>query len=89
VDTSLLLGLTRSPDEAAQLPADYEPLIVTGETLQPLELIEDEVLLALPYIPTHPEDVCRIQTQFPEHAQAQAHKDNPFQLLSQLKKGLH
>lgn len=57
-----VLALVQGFDEAAALPDDYDPLmpalmpngIPDGFLLRPLELIEDEVLLAIPAIARHP-----------------------------------
>ena len=40
-------------------PEPYEALPVVAERVAPLDLIEDELLLALPRIPMHPVGVCR------------------------------
>ena len=39
-------------DEAASLPAFYEPLLVADEAVL-RDIVEEEILLALPSFPTH------------------------------------
>jgi uncharacterized protein len=54
VDESSVLALVEGLDEAAGLPEDYDPLLLSESLLHPLALVEDEVLLAIPAIPRHP-----------------------------------
>ena len=49
LDLALVSGL----DEAGLLPEDLDPLLVPAEHLRLADLIEDELLLALPQIPRH------------------------------------
>lgn len=54
LDITVNLGLAR--DEAAidRLPAEYDPLLVQeGASIAVADLVEDELLLALPHIPRH------------------------------------
>jgi uncharacterized protein len=72
--------------------ASEEDLLVYSKQFNLLELIEDELLMALPYAPAH--DVCphgstgRLETEFlqPEHDEAEKpQKPNPFAALTGLK----
>ena len=50
------LGLIREEDAEAALPAECEPLLVAEDgNLRPLELVEDELILALPVVPVAPD----------------------------------
>lgn len=50
------LGLIRDEAEEAALPPDYEALLVPADgMLRPAELVEDELILALPVVPVSPE----------------------------------
>lgn len=50
------LGLIREEDAEAALPPDCEPLLVAADgNLRPLELVEDELILALPVVPVAPD----------------------------------
>jgi uncharacterized protein len=55
VDSTFTLGVVASLTEARQLPDNYEPLIADQGRLSLAELVEDEILLALPDIVMHPE----------------------------------
>jgi uncharacterized protein len=55
VDSTFTLGVVASLPEASQLPDNYEPLIADQGRLLLAELVEDEILLALPDIAMHTE----------------------------------
>jgi len=59
VDITVSLGIIGAADDAGRLPADYEPLLLgESETVVLKELIEDELLLALPIVALHARDEC-------------------------------
>ncbi|HXD83686.1 MAG TPA: YceD family protein [Rudaea sp.] len=79
------LGLiTKEADEAA-LPGEYEPLLTTDGHLHLADVVEDELILALPVIPVKP------GAEYQEPAIAGAVQDdaeetkNPFAVLQNLK----
>jgi uncharacterized protein len=77
------LGVVASLDEADRLPEDCEPLLREGDALLALsELVEDEIILALPYIPRHP--ACGGQAES-EHSARTDVTRNPFGVLAGLK----
>lgn len=80
------LGLVRNEAQEAALPEDYEPVLVEDDgALHPLELIEDELILALPVVPLRPDsDAVDIvwPVQAPEMEDA---PPNPFAALVTLK----
>ena len=50
------LGLIRRESDEAALPAECEPLLVSADgLLRPLDLVEDELILALPVVPVAPD----------------------------------
>ncbi|WP_455211181.1 YceD family protein [Kaarinaea lacus] len=55
VDSQFTLGVVTSLSEARNLPENYEPLIVELDNLPLADLVEDEILLALPAIAMHSE----------------------------------
>jgi uncharacterized protein len=79
-------------EDAADLPADYEPLIC-GESADLGEIAEDEILLALPVSPLHADDCATAEQLAALKAQGDAgkmaepaeQKANPFAVLGQLK----
>ena len=48
------LGLIANEADEAALPAGYEPLLLTEAGLRPADVIEDELILALPVVPVKP-----------------------------------
>ena len=76
------LGLITSEAQESALPEGMEPLLVpeSGE-LQAIDLVEDELILALPVVPINPE------SSLPDSVwQVEAEeKQNPFDVLSALK----
>ena len=58
VDAEINLALVAGIDEANALPECYDPLLVEDRLMRPSELIEDELILAVPAIPRHPDGEC-------------------------------
>lgn len=86
IDTRLGL-IVREEDEAG-LPPGYEPLLLESAELRLAEVIEDELLLALPLIPVKPglEESDRVWSTDPDQTEA-PQRPNPFAALGSLKKG--
>ena len=82
------LGLIANEADEAGLPEPYEPLLVVDAQLRLKDVIEDELILALPVVALGPgvplEDVA-IATATPEEARAQS----PFATLGTLKISRH
>lgn len=83
-------------EQAAALPADYEPLLLQEEPMELIPLLEEELLLSLPIVPYHPPEACQVQqsytTESDEEALASAARAeeekksrNPFSVLAKLK----
>jgi uncharacterized protein len=78
------LGLITREDQEAALPEGTEPLLLDqGAELHPAELIEDELILALPVVPIDPE-AGEVEADWP-HATDDSDKPNPFAALAALK----
>jgi len=77
-------------EEAEQLPEELEPLMLEKGRLRPLELLEDEILLALPQVPMHAEGECAVKlaTAPMEEVEPKAgeQEENPFAALAALKR---
>jgi uncharacterized protein len=85
VDTRL--GLIRDEQQEAALPPDCEPLLVGADGQVKLaDVIEDELLLALPLVPINPDSrLPDALTHADSGADAEV-EDNPFAVLRELKK---
>ncbi len=90
IDARFALGLVRGNDAAEQLPSHYEPLLLEGDALFLRDIIEDELLLALPLVAMH--DKCIDvnaeadgAAQRNDNDRGESKKDNPFAALAALK----
>lgn len=80
-----------SDDQAEQLPARYDPLVTDAET-DLWQVVEDELLLALPAFSYHEDAACGAATGMQQEivagepeVVAQPAKENPFSVLAALK----
>jgi uncharacterized protein len=53
VDIPIELALIRRDEDAPELPDHLDPWLVTDERLNPVDVVEEELLLAIPTIPRH------------------------------------
>jgi uncharacterized protein len=77
------LGLITSEAQEDALPEQMEPLLVPESGEMPaIDLVEDELILALPVVPINPDSELPSQEW---HEEAEEEKQNPFGVLAQLK----
>ena len=91
--TSSTMACVWTDDEAAALPAFYEPLLVSDEAVL-RDIVEEEILLALPSFPMH-ETECKTSEQVAAPEPPNSSSDggtevsdqtgNPFGVLERLK----
>ena len=81
------MGLIRDESEEPGLPPGYEPLLLdeSGE-LRPLDLVEDELILAVPVVPVMPGTDAVEQEWSGGQAAVEPERPNPFAALAALKK---
>lgn len=73
--------------ESSLVEKKYDLVNLTTETIKLQDLIEDELLLALPFAPVHEEIDCPATQQISDLQTIQAQdKPNPFAVLAELKK---
>ncbi len=79
------LGLITEEAQESALPEEMEPLLVNehGE-LRAIDLIEDELILALPVVPINPDSIEIEAEHWPEEFEVDE-KPNPFAALAALK----
>ena len=81
IDSKVRLGIVESVDAALLLPEDTEALIVEPDVEVLLaDIVQDELLLAIPAIPQH--DDCHLPGETPAPVEA---RRNPFASLADLK----
>lgn len=86
IDRSFKLGLVASLNQADRLAGDCEPLILKGDKVSLNELVEDELLLALPDFPRHQYNCVEMTgaNQDDDNFE-QSNANNPFSILAELK----
>ena len=88
VDVQIALAWVKTEQEADKLPLRYEPYVVEETPLLLNDVIEDELLLALPQIPMHDETECpasKLLKQRNKVTDEPEPKANPFAVLAKLK----
>lgn len=86
VQVETRLGLIRAESEEPSLPPETEPLLVAEDgRLVLLDVIEDELLLALPLVPINPEAQLPVDLTEADPQHGSAADDNPFAVLRELK----
>lgn len=83
IDTRL--GLIRTEPEEAALPPGYEPLLVGAEGVRLADVVEDELILALPLVPIQEGSVAAESMGWTSET-VEPDQPNPFAVLSAIKK---
>ena len=86
VDLEISLGMVRDAAEGERLPPRYEALMVAAEPMTLAEIVEDELLLAMPIVALH-QDAARCSVPERYRRTAAAERKNPFAVLAQWKRG--
>lgn len=89
VDAEFALVLVQGFDEAEVLPEEFEPLMPEDSVVSLRDLVEEELLLAIPTVPKH--ESCDLQISIAaasddEIELDESPRENPFQVLAALKK---
>ena len=92
VKSASLMACVWSDEEAAALPATYEPLIV-DDAADLSDIAEEEILLAIPLSPIHETECKSVEQQAALEADAEGleqvedsgERDSPFAVLERLK----
>ncbi len=92
VDRAIRLAFVADTDEASRVPDTYDPWILDDGRVLLRDLIEDELLLAIPDIPRHPDNTCVAPSSSNGSARASdgalaESAASPFAVLASLKKG--
>lgn len=84
VEIDAKLGFIVDEEDEAALPAGYEPLLLDAAGLHPRDMIEDELILALPVFPVKP-GTQEMQREWKEAGEVEPAKPNPFAVLKNVK----
>lgn len=94
VQSIIKLGIVTALEQADRLPEGYEPLLIDEEKMLLKEIVEDELLLALPAFPKHENYCVKFESQsekiLPDALEvvtesASLNPKNPFAILAKLK----
>ncbi|HED33461.1 MAG TPA: hypothetical protein ENJ08_04475 [Gammaproteobacteria bacterium] len=88
VDFSFKLGLVQNEAQMEKLPDDLDPYLVEDDINHLPDMLEDELLLALPLVPMH-EFECSAylqnqETDQQDEVEEPEKKENPFSVLKDL-----
>jgi uncharacterized protein len=86
IQGSSRVALVESEDQAAQVPSELETALAPEGRLRLAELIEEELLLALPSAPRHPEGHCPGDAAGPKVKESAEPTQRPFAQLGELLK---
>ena len=84
VDSGFRLVVVQGYDEAGQVDESLEPLLAEEGSIRLLDLVEDELLLALPAVALH--DQCEAPAFDDGEISVDEPRENPFAALERLKK---
>lgn len=85
LDLKFRLGLIQDEAMASKLPGHYEALLVTAEPASVAEIVSDEVLLALPLVPSHTDDAQCEEIMREYQPAGSEQRESPFAVLAKLK----
>jgi len=90
VDVNIDLAVIEVPAEAERLPEQCDPILADNGRIRLLDLLEDELLLAIPQVPMHDASICQLVEHGPhtnislpvggEHDECD--RNNPFAVLA-------
>ncbi|MEH6472695.1 MAG: YceD family protein [Halopseudomonas sp.] len=89
LEAEMNLGIVADDEAAKQLPRYYDPNIIKEPKQDLYQLVEEELILTLPLIAQH--ENCVVKTEYGEVAPqlSDSEKENPFNVLVQLKTKKH
>ena len=82
------LALVQDEEAAAKLDGEIEPWIEAEYRLDPANIVEEQLLLAMPLAAYHDQDECQIEllSSNADEAPSAEREPNPFAILKELKK---
>ena len=87
-DINVNLALVASEQGTEELQPGYEPLVVADTPLSLSELVEDELILALPFVPAHESSQCAVKERYRARVDLKGNStSNPFRILGEVRDG--
>ena len=89
VDSHFHAAMVKNDEQAARIPRAYEPVMVSEEGLELHPMVEDELILCVPYANYHEPENCAVQLPVPDAEPDEAEapdvkRNNPFTVLAGL-----
>jgi uncharacterized protein len=89
VDSHFHAAMVKNDEQAARIPRAYEPVMVDEAGLELLPIVEDELILCVPYANYHELDDCAVKIHSPESEAddteaPELKRPNPFTVLAGL-----
>ncbi|MDF1629555.1 MAG: YceD family protein [Alcanivoracaceae bacterium] len=85
VQANVALVMVYDEEQIKALPEHLDPWLVTDERITLSELLEEELLLALPLVAMHEQCPVVLHKSAEPAAAVESKRDNPFAVLAQLK----
>jgi len=86
IDSRSTVAIVASEREAGELPENLEPRLAAEGSIRTVELVEDELLLALPLVPRDPNSEPIGEVEEPVGDKTETGRQNPFAELAALRK---
>ncbi|MBV1870090.1 MAG: DUF177 domain-containing protein [Gammaproteobacteria bacterium] len=89
LDTPISWAFIVNEETSCDVPRAYDVIVVEEESVSLYDLVEDELILALPPIPMHAEGQCAAPNYVSpneEQIERSEEKKNPFEVLSEIRK---
>ncbi len=88
LDISVEVSPVFSNEEAERLPKNYDPLLMTEDTISLNAMVEEEILLSIPIVPRHSIEECPVKSshliEWEEEKEKEKNDSNPFTVLKKL-----
>lgn len=87
LNTEFKLAMVQTEEQADKLPDEFEPLLVDEDKMSVPQMLEEELLLAIPLVAMHDtecSDFIVKQKQWQAENESQQEKENPFSVLKDL-----
>ena len=91
LESEVAVGFVTSEERVLAIPDVYEPYLLMDEVVVLSELIEDELIMAIPIVAAHPQQSCQPWFEKQHEALSDVEekmpaKKNPFAVLASLKR---
>tara|TARA_Y100001935_G_scaffold255670_1_gene271178 strand:- start:17819 stop:18328 length:510 start_codon:yes stop_codon:yes gene_type:complete len=86
IELTFCLSPIKTAKESDSLPEKYDPLLMNSDWIAPMDIIEDELILAIPSAPKHEEEDCAVSLRDLKVKDSLVKKESPFAILAKMKR---